>query len=407
MPPYQPTGVPQQGAFPPGPPQMPPQKSGNWFSRNKALVGVLAGVTALVITLGIIFAVMYFSDNSGNNYIAASPTPLVVTTPAPPATPAPTPSPTPTPTALDNTTWELYSMYADGYFYSREDLDYSDTNATFWFSASGDFASYYYDDYGVYYGVWYLTDYSIYVDDYYDPFYLYLDGNIITWPVTDTLTMTFVRNDYISFNMPGDYIDHPDPPIGDSDLTSHPINGFWGFQDGGGINHFEYSWRVVFVGNGDVVMAASRTYDVIWARWQLVSDNEILVMAGGANYYFDIYVDDEMLMLFDNNGKSTTYGRRSFDSPVGQWSFAEQNNLIYFFEYSDYIMFGVSGEPTVNNIIYSDYQDRYVEYFISDNTIIYLYDPIIDRYHKYTFRIEGDLLTLTDENGNWARYRRI
>jgi len=399
MPPGRPSAP---GIMPPGPMgPPPPQRSGNWISNNKAIAGVLGGVIALVLVLGIVLLVI-FLPGGNNARISNTPTPGRTDT----MTQSPTPTPTPTPplaVGLGDTTWDLHEVYADGVTLNKDYLNSVGLFITFWFHANGDFTGMYDDEYG--YGSWVISgdEITVNVDGERQILFLQPDGNSFIWIEGEVGTMTFVRNDYVSFMPPGGGIIQTTPtaPISQD---YHFAKGFWYIQRADSYQHFiAANPYLIFFGNSDLYASPGyHSTDGDWATWYIVNENEIIITDyWGTSETFTISISSDILTIIDSAGGKSEYERISHDHPYGNWVF-HSGDWIWIFGLSDSVYFNVDGYAYASE---------------SGNNLSWWFDPDYDgvigildtssyEQRYFTFRTEDGYLTIWDEDGDWIRLER-
>jgi len=391
---------------PPYTPPMQPQKSGGWISNNKALAGILGGVLLLVIALGVVLLIMFLpgggSDTGGTPGITVSPPPTFPDIVDPPPTIAPDAS------ILHNTAWELDKVRAEGLTLDRQYLESVGLNIIFWFLPDGTVEGLSDSDLG--YGTWRLSgnDLTMTIDG--DTINAQLDGNTFIWYDVDAGEMTFLRNDdmsYYAFNPPSYWYD-PNP--GEDDpyaLEDHFLKGMWWFADGFWLYHFGSSAKIIFLGNGSVYSEE----DDKWATWSVVEvaagrndgkDRIQVITEWGSDYYFLVNVDEyNRLTIEDHDGDRTYYDRGAYDSPVGEWTFYDSNNSIYFYGTSNYISFDVYGNT------YGSEYDYWGYWWMEDYFTMLVQDRYNDYIHRFWFGTYGDFLTIFDEDNDFVTFQRV
>jgi len=395
-------GPPMQGPPPGAPPfpQPPPAQSGSWISTHKALAGIIAGIAALLITLGIILLVVFVFP-FGDNYRI----PLPSSTPYVYSTPAPTPTPTPPPPtgSVADTTWDLIELIMDGYSYSNVDVE---LYWTFWFDGSGEFIADF-NDGSIEYGYWYMSGANIEVVDDYGTYIFYLDGNIFTWYLGDS-TFIFKRNDGSIFNPPGDDIQTPPPPpVNNISREDHYVTGTWVYMSGNGpLYYFGIAHMITFFADGDVYFTDDHLYSEngYWNRWDVINENVISIINQWDEVtYFTVDASLHTLTITDDSNISTSYGRESFAHPYGNWIYDSGDYSILFFGLSENIQFWVNGYA------YASGPDKFVSWWFADfdyNVIGILDESTYDQYY-FEYKITDGYLILTDYTGSslvFARY---
>jgi len=410
--------APQQGAsytqVPQGFPSQAPQgfaptpiKSGSWFSKNKALAGILGGVLLLILTLGIVFLVMFLPGNDGGVDINVSPPPVYTDTP----TPAPSP-PVSVSSDIDNTTWELFEIYAEGVTLNKDYLDSIGFTATFWFDGSGDSALMFEQDTS--FGTWHTSgnDTIVYMDGM--TLTLNFDGNLFVWDYEGVGLLTFARNENVIFRLPDAETYTPPPSISDDDERQyHLLKGTWVLQEqrylGSWLYHFGWSEKIIFFGDGRVYSSgdASDDYaDEIWSEWFIegdVYDNRISVSPSPFfNNTFTYNIRGNVLILTDGAGDDAYYERVSYDSPVGRWALEYDSQHMWFFGTSTTIEFDVNGIATAidsGRWAYWWFDPSGVETYTS-SLVIWDWENDIEHYLSFFITSNGMMLFDTE----WAHY---
>ena len=394
---------PQYTQMPPQGPPLPytptPVKSGSWFSNNKVAAGILGGVILLVLALGIVFLVMFLPGSNGGANVSVTPTPTHTDTPSPtPNTPPPSVS-----DDINNTTWDLFEVYAEGVTLNKEYLDSIGLNATFWFDSSGETALQFEDEFS--YGTWQMSGDNTLVYMDLDVLTLTFDGDFFVWDFEGVGLLTFIKNNNVMFNLPDRWANTPPPPdINDDDdiRENHFLKGLWWFADGFWLYHFGTSEKIIFFGNGDVYSEE----DEEWATWHIIEegrdkDTIMVVTDWGYEQIFTVYVDDyNRLTIEDRDGDRAFYDRGAYDSPVGEWTYYDTSNAIYFYGTSRFISFDVFG-----NTYGSDY-DSWGYWWMEDFFTLVVYDQYNDFTHNFWFGTYGDFLTIYDEDGDYVIFRR-
>jgi len=395
---------PPQAGMPPGPY---PQKSGSWISNNKALAGVLGGVIALVLVLGIVLLIL-FLPGGNNSRISSTPTPGRTDG----ATPTPTPTPTPPLTVgLGNTTWDLNEVYADGITLNKDYLNSIGLFITFWFHEGGDFTGMYDDEYG--YGSWVISgnEITVTIDGERQILFLQPDGNSFTWVEGEVGTMTFVRNDYVSFMPPSEGTIQTPPGVSISHDYHYAKGDWWGWSINTYLHFFHAYTSVTFFGNGEVYAAySSFSYDGEWGSWEIINDNEVIITnerGVSETFTFTASIDSyygeplEILTITDAAGNSISYARNTYDHPFGNW-ILESGDWIWLFGLSDNISFYLDGS------VYASDSDHILSWWFDPENynVIGVLDTFSYEQRYFSFRTEGGYLTIWDEDGDWIRLER-
>jgi len=394
-----------QVAIPPvGAPQAamssPSQKSGSWISNNKAVAGILGGVILLVVALGVILLIMFLPGGNNSN-VNASPSPGTgINNSPPPSLPPPPPV-----SVLNNTTWELSSVFAEGITLDRDYLNSVGLFITFWFHEDGNFTGVYDSEYG--YGTWSLSGDEIFViiDGERQTLLLQPEGNTFLWVEGDVGVMTFTRNDYISFNPPGGGGTVVAPPP-DFSRDNHFVKGSWLMIRGDNsiYNTFQSHPFITFFSNGDL-FASRQAYgtDGEWGTWDVLGENEIVMTDNrGTSMTFTVASSLDTLSITDSSGNKSDYERESADHPYGNWILVDYNEWIWIFGLSENIAFYLDG------YVYASEPGEWLNWWfdIGYFDIIGVLNPYTGEQEYFRYEVRDGYLTITDSAGDWLRLER-